>query len=244
MIFNDMLSLNDAPNYSTWFYLWQTQGGATQRGTPGYNGIPGYCIVHHILDAATSISLSLLYRNKFWSLDLNRHCANCCMPSRTTWRCMQICHQVIISCLNHQHFISNHILSYLPSFSVMRILSFTPFLPAKNKNQIKCTWAFMSFMSFCQEHNKVIRPHDFPSWCFAFSQGPVSQRVVINRKFSKYTICHWATTDIKRMINRNPLCDGTQVLQHWYLPSFSIFSHLLLPLFSFPSQGAQLYCSF
>ena len=36
-----MLSLNDAPKYSTWFYLWWTQGGATQRGTPGY------CVVHH-----------------------------------------------------------------------------------------------------------------------------------------------------------------------------------------------------
>ena len=38
-----MLSLNDAPNYFTWFYLWRTQGGATQRGTPGY------CVVHHII---------------------------------------------------------------------------------------------------------------------------------------------------------------------------------------------------
>ena len=37
-----MLSLNDAPNYSTSFYLWRTQGGATQRGTPGY------CVVHHL----------------------------------------------------------------------------------------------------------------------------------------------------------------------------------------------------
>ena len=43
-----MLSLNDAPNYSTWFYLWRTQGGATQRSTPVYNGTPGYCVVHHI----------------------------------------------------------------------------------------------------------------------------------------------------------------------------------------------------
>ena len=47
-IFNSMLSLNDAPNYSTWFYLWRTQGGATQRGTPGYYGTPGYCVVHHL----------------------------------------------------------------------------------------------------------------------------------------------------------------------------------------------------
>ena len=32
-------------------------------------------------------------------------------------------------------------------------------------------------------------------------QGPVSERVAINRKF--YTICHWATIDIHRTINRN-----------------------------------------
>ena len=37
-----MLSLNDAPNYSTWFYLWRMQGGATQRGTPVY------CVVHQM----------------------------------------------------------------------------------------------------------------------------------------------------------------------------------------------------
>ena len=37
-----MLSVNDSPNYSTWFYLWGTQGGTTQRGTPGY------CVVHHL----------------------------------------------------------------------------------------------------------------------------------------------------------------------------------------------------
>ena len=43
-----MLSLNVAPNYSTWFYLWRTQSGATQRSTPGYNGTPGYCVVHHL----------------------------------------------------------------------------------------------------------------------------------------------------------------------------------------------------
>ena len=48
-IFNNMLSLNNAPNYSTWFYLWRMQGGAAQRGTPGYNGTPGYCVVHHVL---------------------------------------------------------------------------------------------------------------------------------------------------------------------------------------------------
>ena len=42
MIFNNMLSLYDTSNYSTWFYLWRMQGGATQRGTPGY------CVVHLI----------------------------------------------------------------------------------------------------------------------------------------------------------------------------------------------------
>ena len=47
MIFNIMLSLDDAPNYSTWIYLLWTQGGATQRSSPGYNGTPGYCVVHH-----------------------------------------------------------------------------------------------------------------------------------------------------------------------------------------------------
>ena len=36
--------------------------------------------------------------------------------------------------------------------------------------------------------------------------GPVSERVAINRKF--YTICHWATIDIHRTINRNPLWNG------------------------------------
>ena len=43
MIFNNMLSLNDAPNYSTWFYLWRTQGGATQLGSryPGVERYPG-----------------------------------------------------------------------------------------------------------------------------------------------------------------------------------------------------------
>ena len=25
------------------------QGGTTQRGTPGYNGTPGYCVVHQIV---------------------------------------------------------------------------------------------------------------------------------------------------------------------------------------------------
>ena len=42
MIFNNMLSLNDASNYSTWFYLGRKQGGTTQRGTPGY------CVVHQM----------------------------------------------------------------------------------------------------------------------------------------------------------------------------------------------------
>ena len=32
MFFNNMLSLNDAPNYATWFYLRWTQCGATQCG--------------------------------------------------------------------------------------------------------------------------------------------------------------------------------------------------------------------
>ena len=36
-----MLSLNDASNYSTWFYFWWTQDGAAQRDTPGYNGNMG-----------------------------------------------------------------------------------------------------------------------------------------------------------------------------------------------------------
>ena len=36
-------------------------------------------------------------------------------------------------------------------------------------------------------------------------QGPVSQRVAINRKFSQYTIYHSATIDISCTINHNPL---------------------------------------
>ena len=43
-----MLSLNNALNYCTWFYFWWTQDGAAQRGTPGYNGTLGYCVVHQI----------------------------------------------------------------------------------------------------------------------------------------------------------------------------------------------------
>ena len=41
-----MLSVNDAPNYSTRFYFWWTQDGTAQRGTPGYNGTLRYCVVH------------------------------------------------------------------------------------------------------------------------------------------------------------------------------------------------------
>ena len=39
-------------------------------------------------------------------------------------------------------------------------------------------------------------------------QGPVSQRVVINRNFSLVQVCHWATFDINRTSNRNPLWNG------------------------------------
>ena len=37
-VLNNMLSLNDAPNYFTRFYFWWMQDGAAQSGTPGYNG--------------------------------------------------------------------------------------------------------------------------------------------------------------------------------------------------------------
>ena len=42
-------------------------------------------------------------------------------------------------------------------------------------------------------------------------QGSVSQRVMINRTFSSYTICHWATTDYNCTINRNPLWNWTLI---------------------------------
>ena len=38
--------------------------------------------------------------------------------------------------------------------------------------------------------------------------GPVSQSVTINCKLSYYMICHWATIDINRTINRNPFWNG------------------------------------
>ena len=44
MVFNNMLSLNDAPNYATWFYLLRMQGDATQCSSLGY------CVVYHVLD--------------------------------------------------------------------------------------------------------------------------------------------------------------------------------------------------
>ena len=57
-------------------------------------------------------------------------------------------------------------------------------------------------------------------------QGPVSERVAINRKF--YTICHWATIDIHCTTNRNPLWNRAQV------PPIKNFNLLLLLLgFSF-----------
>ena len=41
-VYNNMLSLNDAPNYCTWFYFWWMRDGAAQRGTLGY------CVVHQL----------------------------------------------------------------------------------------------------------------------------------------------------------------------------------------------------
>ena len=43
---------------------------------------------------------------------------------------------------------------------------------------------------------------------YKYKQGPVSERVAINRKF--YTSFYWATIDIHRTINRNPLWNGAQ----------------------------------
>ena len=46
-------------------------------------------------------------------------------------------------------------------------------------------------------------------WKMQSDKGPVSERVAINRRF--YTICHWATIDIHRTINRNPLWNGAKI---------------------------------
>ena len=51
---------------------------------------------------------------------------------------------------------------------------------------------------------------------FSKNLGPVSERAAINRKF--YTICHWATIDIHRTINRNPLWNFTNFWKSAYFP--------------------------
>ena len=71
MVFNNMLSLNDVPNYSTWFYSWRMQGGTTQHGTPGN------CVVHIILFKSIqtlSWPKSVIFFLFFFSLSA------CCRP--------------------------------------------------------------------------------------------------------------------------------------------------------------------
>ena len=40
-----MLSLNETPHYSTWFYLWRMQGGAIQRGTSDRHKVAPHNVV-------------------------------------------------------------------------------------------------------------------------------------------------------------------------------------------------------
>ena len=62
--------------------------------------------------------------------------------------------------------------------------------------QVAASWSLKSDYTL----TRLARTHDL---------GSVSERVAINRKF--YTICHWATIDIHRTINCNPLWNGAQV---------------------------------
>ena len=52
MVFNNMLSLNDVPNYSTWFYSWRMQGGTTQHGTQG----TAWCIILYCFKSIQTLS--------------------------------------------------------------------------------------------------------------------------------------------------------------------------------------------
>ena len=60
-----------------------------------------------------------------------------------------------------------------------------------------------------QRHQIIYSKQNY-TCIFITSWAPVSYTVAINSKF--YTICHWATIDIHRTINRKPLWNGAQSL--------------------------------